>query len=155
MYSYGNWYFYELKVSVNDFRSKAKKSFQGNYNYFVMPKEIYEKVKDEIADNYKGIGVITTECDERKGNPLDNRLTCVVKPKRQELQVDEEHLKIAFTRSLSSQFDKFWRKIRFNEGNTKLKLRRCLKNFDENLAESKMQTEFLQEMMESEFKSEL
>mgnify|MGYP003300595847 FL=1 len=75
----GKWYFYELKVSVNDFHSSAKLSFQGNYNYFVLPQDIYEKVKDEIAENYKGIGVYVA---------YENRLIqCVVKPKQQDLQV--------------------------------------------------------------------
>lgn len=43
------WRCYELKVSLADFRSKAKLSFIGNYNYFVLPKALYEKVKDQIA----------------------------------------------------------------------------------------------------------
>lgn len=97
MYNYGNWYFYELKVSVSDFHSKAKKSFQGNYNYFVMPKDIYEKVKDEIERDYKGVGVYI----------YDNGIQCVKKPVRQELKVKEENLKIAFMHSLSAQFEKY------------------------------------------------
>ncbi len=39
------WRCYELKVSLADFRSKAKLSFIGNYNYFVLPKALYEKSK--------------------------------------------------------------------------------------------------------------
>lgn len=49
------WRCYELKVSLADFRSKAKLSFIGNYNYFVLPKSLYEKVKDQIAPT---IGVL-------------------------------------------------------------------------------------------------
>jgi hypothetical protein len=48
------WRFYELKVSVADFHSNAKVSFYGNFNYYVMPEEVYNKVKDEIPP---GIGV--------------------------------------------------------------------------------------------------
>ena len=39
---------YEIKVSKFDFHSKAKLSFYGDYNYFVMPEELYEEVKSEI-----------------------------------------------------------------------------------------------------------
>jgi len=49
------WRCYELKVSLADFRSKAKLSFIGNYNYFVLPKALYEKVKDQIGPT---IGVL-------------------------------------------------------------------------------------------------
>lgn len=37
---------YEIKVTLADLKSKAKKSFYGNYNYLVVTKELYEKVKD-------------------------------------------------------------------------------------------------------------
>lgn len=47
-------YCYEIKQSVQDFHSKNKLSFFGNKNYFVMPYELYEKVKNEIP---KEIGV--------------------------------------------------------------------------------------------------
>lgn len=46
---------YEIKVSKFDFHSKAKLSFYGDYNYFVMPEELYEEVKSEIPWS---IGVI-------------------------------------------------------------------------------------------------
>lgn len=39
---------YEIKQSLQDFHSKNKLSFFGNKNYFVMPYELYEKVKNEI-----------------------------------------------------------------------------------------------------------
>ena len=45
---------YEIKISKSDFRSKNKLSFHGDYNYFVMPEELYEEVKAEIPC---GIGV--------------------------------------------------------------------------------------------------
>ena len=45
---------YEIKVSKSDFYSKAKKSFVGHYNYYVMPKILYEEVSKDIP---KHIGV--------------------------------------------------------------------------------------------------
>lgn len=82
---------YEIKVSKADFHSKAKKTFIGHYNYYVMPKELYEEVKEEIP---KHIGVYC-------GRYL------VKKPKRQELKVDEKTLLNSMIRSLSRENDKF------------------------------------------------
>lgn len=45
-----NYICYELKVSKQDFHSKHGKNFVGNYNYYVMPRELYNQVKDEIPD---------------------------------------------------------------------------------------------------------
>lgn len=39
---------YEIKVTKEDFHSPAKKSFVGDYNYFVLTEELWETVKDEI-----------------------------------------------------------------------------------------------------------
>lgn len=44
----GDFYCYEVKSSVEDFRSKNGHNFLGDYNYYVMPKDVYEKVKEEI-----------------------------------------------------------------------------------------------------------
>lgn len=60
---------YEIKVTKSDFYSSAAKSFVGHYNYFVLPKELYYEVKDEIQD---GIGVYVGGC-------------CVKKPKKQDI----------------------------------------------------------------------
>ena len=46
---------YEIKVTKSDFNSSAKVSFYGHYNYYVMPHELYEELKDKIP--YQ-IGVI-------------------------------------------------------------------------------------------------
>lgn len=54
----GDFYCYEIKSSVEDFHSKNGHNFVGDYNYYVMPIETYEKVKDEIL--YK-IGVMTLD----------------------------------------------------------------------------------------------
>jgi hypothetical protein len=45
---------YEIKITASDFRSKSKLSFVGDYNYFVMPTELYEAVRTDIP---WGIGV--------------------------------------------------------------------------------------------------
>lgn len=48
------WVCYEIKISKADFKSKAAKSFVGNYNYYLMPEELYIQVANEIP---KEIGV--------------------------------------------------------------------------------------------------
>ena len=50
------WICYEIKISKSDFHSNAIKSFVGNYNYYLMPEDLYEQVKNEIP---KEIGVYT------------------------------------------------------------------------------------------------
>lgn len=45
---------YELKISKSDFLSDAKKSFIGDFNYYVIPTELYDSVKGHVE---KGIGV--------------------------------------------------------------------------------------------------
>lgn len=50
----GDFYCYEIKSSVEDFRCKNGHNFIGDFNYYVMPEDVYEKIKDEMP--YK-IGV--------------------------------------------------------------------------------------------------
>lgn len=44
----GDFYCYEVKSSVEDFHSKNGHNFLGDYNYYVMPEEVYEQIKKEI-----------------------------------------------------------------------------------------------------------
>lgn len=93
--SKGTWRCFEVKCSVSDFRSKAKKSFVGHYNYFVLTEELYEKVKDEIASE---IGVYVGL----------KRVRCVKRAKKQELKVDENILTLSMIRSLSRDANKLY-----------------------------------------------
>lgn len=95
----GEWRCYEIKCSVSDFHSKAKKTFLGHYNYYVMTRELYDKVKDEIPSH---IGVYVYG-------------TLVKRPKKQELGIDEQILKDSFIRSLYRDVEKF-----YNNGNENL-----------------------------------
>lgn len=60
---------YEIKVSKSDFHSKHANSFCGHYNYYVMTKELYDQVADEIPD---WVGCYVGQC-------------CVKKPKKQDI----------------------------------------------------------------------
>lgn len=87
----GIWRCYEIKTSKSDFYSDAAKTFVGHYNYYVMPKELYEQVKDDIP---KHIGV-------------HNGSYCIKNAKKQELGTDEQILKNSMIRSLHRENEKF------------------------------------------------
>lgn len=81
---------YEIKVSKSDFHSKALHTFIGHYNYYVMPNELYEQVKDEIPQH---IGVYIGDY-------------CIKNARRQPLTADEQVLKDSLIRSLSREAEK-------------------------------------------------
>ena len=95
----GIWRCYEIKTSVSDFYSNAELSFVGNYNYFVLTKEVYEKVKQNIP---KHIGVI-----------IDKDV--VKRPKKQKLKVSEDILKDSMIRSLSRENQKYQKSKNISE----------------------------------------
>lgn len=59
---------YEIKVSKADFHSKAAKSFVGHYNYYVLTRELYNQVKEEIPD---WIGVYVGDYCAKKAKKQD------------------------------------------------------------------------------------
>lgn len=87
----GIWRCYEIKVSKEDFYSKAAKTFIGHYNYYVMPKELFEQVKENIP---KHIGV-------------HDGYSYIKNARKQELGVDEQILKDSMIRSLHRENEKF------------------------------------------------
>ena len=54
----GDFYCYEIKSSVEDFDSKHGHNFIGDYNYYVMTSETFEKVKTKIPFD---VGVLVPE----------------------------------------------------------------------------------------------
>lgn len=68
----GDFYCYEIKSSIEDFNSKNGHNLIGDYNYYVMPTEVFEKVKSEIP--YR-VGVYTY-------NGYENTLMSVKKARR-------------------------------------------------------------------------
>ena len=57
----GDFYCYEVKSSVEDFHSKNGHNFIGDFNYYIMPEEVYVAVSSEI--HYK-VGVYCPEGTE-------------------------------------------------------------------------------------------
>lgn len=86
----GVWRCYEVKVSKSDFNSKAKKTFLGHYNYYVMTKELYGIVKDQIPSH---IGVYIGNCSVKRA-------------KKRRLGISEQVLKDSMIRSLYREADK-------------------------------------------------
>lgn len=60
---------YEIKVSKSDFNSGAKLSFHGDFNYYVMPNELYEQLKTDAYNEFKD-----RENHEVFKNTFDDRL---------------------------------------------------------------------------------
>ncbi|WP_208856859.1 hypothetical protein [Bacillus pumilus] len=89
----GTWRCYEIKVSLSDFRSSAKKSFVGHYNYFVLTKELYELVKDDIPNH---IGVYI------------GGASCAKKAKKQELKVSSDTLMFSMIRAATRDASKLY-----------------------------------------------
>ncbi len=56
----GDFYCYEVKSSVEDFHSPNGHNFIGDFNYYVMPQEVMEKVRDEIPPH---VGVYIPSSD--------------------------------------------------------------------------------------------
>jgi hypothetical protein len=91
---------YEIKISKSDFHSEHGHNFVGNYNYYVMPKELFEEVKEEIP---KEIGVYGSY--ESRDTIF---LELLKKSKKQELKVETDILKNSMIRSLSREVTKFY-----------------------------------------------
>lgn len=85
----GDFYCYEIKSSVEDYKSKNGHNFIGDFNYYVMPEDIFEKIKDTLP--YK-VGVYV---------PGGLDLYCVKKAKRMDR-----------SRSLSEMLLMMWRSTR-------------------------------------------
>ena len=76
----GDFYCYEVKSSVDDFHSKNGHNFIGDFNYYVMPAEVYAAVSLEIPYN---VGVLVPTDDMwrslvsvKKAKRTDRKKTC-------------------------------------------------------------------------------
>ncbi len=96
-YDTNDWFkCYEIKVTKADFYSKCHKTFVGNYNYYVMPRELYYEVKQDIPNE---IGVLV---ENKIGDKIYeySPLRSIKKAIKQELKVDKDILKNSLIRSL-------------------------------------------------------
>jgi len=89
---------YEIKVTIQDFKSDAKKSWRGHYNYLVVGKKLWNEHKDYILENTpKHIGII--------GYSLESYRKC----KKQNIsQEQSEMLKESMIRSMYYKMVKYY-----------------------------------------------
>lgn len=98
------WRCYELKISKADFYSKAKLSFVGHYNYFVLTESLYQKVQADIPN---GIGVlIYRPYTEITDQVAAGTFFVAKKPLHQPLGVDAAALTQRFMASLFREVQK-------------------------------------------------
>ena len=96
---------YEIKRSKEDFYSGCAWSWIGHYNYFIMPKSLYNEVKNDIPD---GIGVwCVYEHEKVNGYKW---MECERKPKKRELLCSPEDMMFSLMQGLSREYKKY-RKI--------------------------------------------
>lgn len=88
---------FEIKVTVADFRSPCISSFDGHYNYYVMPLEVYEKVENEIP-TFVGVFIYSRM-----------HLSSVKKAIKQKLSSEKvEVMKSYLIRSLSREANRYY-----------------------------------------------
>lgn len=88
---------YELKVTMQDLKSDAKKSWYGHYNYLVISKELYNQVNNWDDFIPKHIGIIVGEY-----------LESVRKAKKCDISTETEiMLKESMIRSMFWKMDKY------------------------------------------------
>ena len=75
----GDFFCYEVKSSVEDFHSKNGHNFIADFNYYVMPEDVYNAISKEIP---YGIGVLVPEKKNYFGDWYD--LKSVKKAKRKD-----------------------------------------------------------------------
>lgn len=88
--------FYEIKISKSDFHSSAKLTWLGHYNYYIMPIDLYNQVKDEIPKEI-GVWVVYDK----------DYIECKKKPKKCELKVNKDDMLFAMFQALSREYKKY------------------------------------------------
>lgn len=95
---------YEIKVTLSDLKSKAKKSWYGHYNYLFVTPELYEKIYkniNEYVPEYVGVAI-----------PCPSSWSCGVEirraAKKKELSLETEiMMKESMIRSMSYKMKKY------------------------------------------------
>ena len=92
----GDFYCFEVKSCVDDFKSKNGHNFIGDFNYYVMTLAVYEEVKSLIPYN---VGVLTEETD-RIGQSY---LTCTKKARRKDRERPVSEMLLMMFRSANRE----------------------------------------------------
>lgn len=98
---YGTIRCFEIKVSKQDFYSKAANSFNGNFNYYVMPYKLYEEVEKDILNH---VGVFSYNSYKFMGHNYGT-LTSLKKATKKRIENAEE-MKMYLMRSMARECHK-------------------------------------------------
>ena len=103
---------YEIKRDKADFYSGCAWSWIGNYNYFIMPYELYVQVEKDIPKDI-GVWVIREH---------SKYMECVKKPKRRELLCSSTDMQFAMFQAFSREYKKY-RKLLEKQDKSKNKIK--------------------------------
>lgn len=95
---------YEIKVTLADFKSKAKLSWYGHFNYLVVTEDLLNQLTDELLEEYipKYVGIAIPDF-----NSWSNGLKIIKRAKKQSLSTNDEiMIKESLVRSLSYKVNK-------------------------------------------------
>ena len=99
---------YELKVTMADLKSRAKKSWYGHYNYLVVSGELYKQMESPFSQYGipEDVGIIVGYTSSSNENV--RWLNTVTKPKRRELSEAEQlMLSQSMVRSMNYKVKKY------------------------------------------------
>lgn len=102
------WRCFEIKISYEDFKSSASKTFVGNYNYYLVPDTLLNRVESVIPKNI-GIYLYQTKEPQYK---WQKRLSCYRRAKKQELQCTQDELNYAMIKSLYREMSKYRKQVK-------------------------------------------
>jgi len=114
------WRCYEIKSSKADFYSRAKKTFIGHYNYYVMPQELYEIVKKDIPEDI-GVFVLVYEAWRNPAHELPYTLSSFKRAKSVELKLSHDEIYRQYIGSMHREVNKARRIILENKRAIKTK----------------------------------
>ena len=89
----GDFYCYEIKSSVADFQSKNGHNFIGDFNYYVMPEDVAESVKEQIPydvgilfpDKWGGLWIEKKARRRNRNRPTSEMLLMMWRSSRREV----------------------------------------------------------------------
>lgn len=98
---------YEIKVTLQDLKSKAKKSWYGHYNYLVVSRELYDKVDDWNMYLPSNVGLIIGYQQNYNGTEYYT-LSSNIRSKRTDINKETEiMLKESMVRSIYFKMCKY------------------------------------------------
>ena len=97
------WKCFEIKVTYQDFKSNASKTFVGNYNYYIVPDTLLDKIKNEVPPGI-GIYVYETTPNEYRWHTY---LSCYKRAKKQELGCTQDEIYYGMIKSLYREVNKY------------------------------------------------